>query len=233
MDAGERGCGDVRHGNLFTLNVDALFGRLLVRAPISCLGDLERLCLPDGTYSCEATPRRLNGEDVVLVNGRMIIAKDAIVYLHKENPFYRFFSYLSLSEVREVLQSFERLEKSEYRQTLKALCIGRFHGVVRAKKIYLSELLTYHVLVENVAVLMGLSIEESQKCQNPLAGIATRFSTRVCARDYLAGVYQRMRVLVKRARSGRITKDEKDEYADLRLNAIALELLMKDPKWPQ
>ncbi|KKU13284.1 MAG: hypothetical protein UX20_C0026G0009 [Candidatus Magasanikbacteria bacterium GW2011_GWC2_45_8] len=223
--------GDVHHSDLFILNVDALYGRLLVRAPISSIGELDRLRLPDGTYFCDATPRRLEEEDVALVNGRIVLAQDAVYYLRSHD--YLSFFHLSLARARKVLRIFEQLNPSAYHERLGSLYKGTSHSIAQAKDLYLMELINYRILVENVSVLMAVSAEETSLQKNPLAGMATRFSTRVLARDYLARVYQRMRVLVKRARTGRIKNEEIDEYVDLRLEAIALELLMEDPEWPQ
>lgn len=231
MSNGEYAHGEVHHGEEFPINVDAIFGRLIMRPPVSSLWELDNIRLPDGRYRCEATPRFLNELDVTLVNGRMIFAKDAIIHLKNESLVYRFFSYLSLENARKTLQVFERLDPSSYRESLKRLSASKTHGLPRAKKIYLSELLNYQILVEDVEALMSVSAEEVSLEKNPLAGMATRFTTRVMARDHLAKNYQCMRVLVKRARAGRIKEDEIDEYADLRLEAIALELLMEDPEW--
>lgn len=217
----------------YEIDVDVLFGWLISLPPITTVQALKALQRPsDGSYYCYLTRQWLPETEVVLVNGRLIMSIEAIQSLRQSAPEYQvFFTYLLLVNARMVLRKFERLDSNDYRTVLESVqsrATKCSRSVAFARAFFLSELLIYHILVEDVSVLMEYSAEEVSLQDNPFAGMATRCSTRESVSTSLNRVYQEMCALMQRARSGNITTDEKKVYADLRLEAIALELIMYD-----
>lgn len=210
------------------VNVDRAWDFVLRCPPATSVQELERLVGAHGKFQCALTDvASFSATSAVLLNGRLVVHIGAAQKLGEG------FFYLSLHHARNALLEFQMIHPMHYRDTLTRICQSDEpywppRTLADARKCMIEEILSYLILKEDVVLLMEgrkEDLSDSVPIMRILADLRVDVDTSRAAQARLEVVLERMRDFNHKAREGRFASAWANEYADLRIEATALELV--------